>query len=80
MKFSLLYVEGKEEEREGRKWEMRYFSRKPVDQKMDALCAKVGLKIEPELTGGFWQFDDDKYRHAVKRRDDPFSDEKAIVD
>lgn len=68
----------KEEEREGRMWETRYFSKVPVDPQIEALCSKVGLQIEPELTGGFWQFDEEKYKHARRRDDDPLDDEKAI--
>lgn len=68
----------KEEERAGRKWESKYFSNTVVDPKIEALCAKTGLRIEPELTSGFWQFDEEKYRNVATRKDDPFSDGKAI--
>ena len=65
-----------EEEREGKEWERRYFKRGAVDPRVEALCKKVGAELEPELTGGFWVFDEEKYA-KVERRDDPFSDEKV---
>lgn len=68
----------KQEEAAGKMWEMRYFSKAPTDPKVEALCEQAGLKIEPELTGGYWKFDQDKYEHAERRRDDPFGDDKAI--
>ncbi|KAK5077297.1 Oxysterol-binding protein 4 [Lithohypha guttulata] len=68
----------KEEEREGRKWQTKYFSNTGIDPKVEALCAKIGFSIQPELTAGFWQFDEEKYRHAAKTQDDPFGDDKAV--
>ena len=68
----------KEEEREGRSWEIRYFSKASVDPKVESLCMKAGLKIEPELTAGFWKFDEEKYKHAVRRKDEQSGAEKAI--
>lgn len=69
----------KEEEEQGKTWEARYFSMAPVDSETEALCTKVGLRIEPEPFGGSWKFDKEKYKHAGRRKDDPFSDEKAIL-
>lgn len=65
------------EEAEGKQWERKYFSKASVDPKVEALCQKVGMKIEPELTGGYWRFDADKYEHTERRRDDPFADNGA---
>lgn len=70
----------KEEERDGKEWETRYFSKEAVDPKVDALCQRLGVGVEPELTGGYWQFDQDKYAHAERRRHDPFGDEKEVVE
>lgn len=64
----------KDEEKEGKIWERRYFSKTSVDPKVEALCAKVGVKIDPELTGGFWQFDEGKYATAARRTHGPFDE------
>ena len=68
----------KQEEAAGTQWEMKYFSKAPIDANVQALCGKVGLNVEPELTGGYWKFDQEKYVHAGQRKDDPFGDDKAI--
>ena len=68
----------KEEEASGETWEMRYFSKTTPDPRIERLCANVDYKIDPSLTGGFWKFDEEKFRKAEKRRDDPFADEKAV--
>lgn len=60
----------KEEEKAGGTWETRYFSKGPVDPKIEVLCAKAGLKIEPELTDGFWQFDQRKFDRAANSKGD----------
>lgn len=68
----------KAEEREGRKWETRYFSNTDIDPKIASLGAKLGLRIEPELTAGFWTFDEEKYKSARRKQEDPFADDKAV--
>lgn len=64
----------KDEEKEGKTWERRYFSNTPVDEKVEALCADIGLKVDPALTGGFWQFDEEKFRNATRRTHGPFDE------
>lgn len=64
----------KEEEKEGKTWERRYFSNTPVDEKVEGLCAKVGVKVDPRLTGGFWQFDEEKFANAKRRTHGPFDE------
>jgi len=70
----------KEEESQGRKWETRYFSQTAVvDPRIEALGKKAGFRVEPELTGGVWVFDEGLYKGAGRRGEDPFGDEKAIA-
>ena len=52
----------KEEHAEGREWPRRYFKQVQQDAGVEELLAKIGRTLEPDQTGGIWQWDDDKYR------------------
>lgn len=52
----------KEEQAEGREWSRRYFTQVQRDPRVEELLAKVGGKLEPDQTGGIWQWADEKYR------------------
>ena len=52
----------KEEKAEGREWPRRYFKQVQEDPRVERLLAKVGEKLEPDQTGGIWQWDEEKYR------------------
>lgn len=64
----------KEEQKEGKAWERRYFSNTDVDSRVEELCKKVGVKLDPTLTGGYWQFDEDKFANAKRRMTGPFDE------
>lgn len=64
----------KEEERQGRTWERRYFANTDVDGKVVELLSKVGGKINLGVTGGYWRFDEEKHRNATKRTKGPFDE------
>jgi hypothetical protein len=52
----------KEEQAEGREWPRRYFKRVEQDPRVQELLAKVGGTLDPDQTGGIWQWDDEKYQ------------------
>lgn len=64
----------KEEEAEGRTWERRFFKKGDVDPRVEMLGAKVGCKVDNDVTAGFWSFDREKYLAAVPRVEGPFSE------
>jgi hypothetical protein len=51
----------KEEEAEGRQWQQRYFKQVQQLPHVEELLAKIGGKLEPDQTGGAWQWDEEKY-------------------
>jgi oxysterol-binding protein-related protein 9/10/11 len=52
----------KEEEAEGREWPRRYFKQVQQDPRVEELLSKIGGKLDPDQTGGIWQWDEEKYR------------------
>jgi hypothetical protein len=52
----------KEEEAEGRQWHQRYFTQVQQLPHVEELLAKIGGKLEPDQTGGVWQWDEEKYK------------------
>ena len=46
----------KEEQAEGREWQRRYFQRVEGWKTLEALAAKVGEKVEPDVTCGIWRW------------------------
>lgn len=52
----------KEEEAEGREWVRRYFKRVQQFPRVEELLAKIGAQLQPDQTGGIWQWDDEKYQ------------------
>ena len=51
-----------EEQTEGREWPRRYFKKVQRDARVEALLAEIGGKLEPNETGGIWQWDEEKYQ------------------
>jgi oxysterol-binding protein-related protein 9/10/11 len=52
----------KEEQAEGREWPRRYFKKVEQDPHVQELLFKVGGKLDPDQTGGIWQWDEEKYQ------------------
>jgi oxysterol-binding protein-related protein 9/10/11 len=54
----------KKEEAEGREWKAKFFSRVDTDSEFEKLALPHGEHLQPDMTGGIWRFDVEKFRSA----------------
>ena len=51
-----------EERAQGREWPRRYFGKVLTDPDLQVILESVEQKLEPEISGGIWRWDEDKHQ------------------